>query len=83
MGGYFAGGAAVGWIEKTWGEKLPILPIIGRKGAIALGAYYLRSSFPFAADVARAGAAIAGYQFGHDGSISGEDDEVGSVAREV
>jgi hypothetical protein len=60
------GGAAVGWIEKTW----PNLPSIS-----ILAAYFLRGKLPYAREVCLAASAIAGYQFGKEGTVSGYDDD--------
>ena len=66
------GGAAVGWIEKTW-PNLPAFTMLGKKGTIALGAYFLRGKLPYAREICLAASAIAGYEFGKDGRVSGED----------
>jgi hypothetical protein len=68
------GGAAVGWIEKTW-PNLPSISIVGKKGTIALAAYFLRGKLPYAREVCLAASAIAGYQFGKEGTVSGYDDD--------
>lgn len=71
MVGHAVGGFAVGFIEKSF-PNLPALPIIGKKGAIALGAYFLRAQSPILMDVAKAAAAISGYQLGSTGSVTGD-----------
>jgi hypothetical protein len=70
MIGYAVGGFAVGFIEKTF-PNLPTLPIVGKKGAIAIAAYFLRGKHPIVQDVGMAAAAISGYELGHAGKISG------------
>lgn len=68
------GGAALGFIDKNF-PTLPTIPMIGRAGSIALIAYMLSGKGGIGAiakDVALAGAAVAGYQLGHDGKVSGE-----------
>jgi len=83
MIGHAVGGFAVGFIEKSF-PQLPTLPIVGKKGAIAIAAYMLRGHSPILADVALAAAAISGYQLGSTGSISGEyDDDVSGLAAQV
>lgn len=68
------GGAAVGFIQKS-GVTLPTIPMLGTVGTIALGAYFLGGQKPgLMQDIAMAGAVLAGYELGHDGKISGEDD---------
>jgi hypothetical protein len=71
MWGVAIGGFGVGFVEKTFGDKLPSLPFVGRKGAIALGCYFLGGRHPIIADIGLAAAAISGYEFGTTGKISG------------
>jgi hypothetical protein len=70
------GGLGVGLLERFIGDKIPTLPYIGRKGAIALGIYFMNPTSPMLRNVGIAAAAIAGYQLGAVGSISGDDDEI-------
>lgn len=66
------GGAVLGYIDKNV-PQVPTIPMLGRAGSIALGAYMLSGGKAgMAADVAIAGAVIAGYELGKDGKISGE-----------
>lgn len=78
------GGAVLGFIEKSF-PTLPTVPIIGRAGTIALGAYFLSRRGGMGGtilrDVALAASAVAGYQLGHTGKISG--DVMGDVAPQV
>lgn len=88
MLGVGLGGAIFGFAEKTFGASIPQIPILGRKGAITLLAYFAsRNGFggALARDAAIAGAAICGYELGKDGKVSGElDGELdGSVAPNV
>lgn len=83
MVGHAVGGFAVGFIEKSF-PNLPSLPIIGKKGAIAIGAYMLRGQSPILLDVAKAAAAISGYQLGSTGAVTGDvlgDDVMGVAAQ--
>lgn len=67
------GGLAYGFIEKQ--PNIPTIPMLGRAGSIAVGAYFLGGQKPgLAQDVCLAAAVIAGYQLGRDGKISGDDD---------
>jgi len=72
--GSAVGGAALGFIEKTF-PSLPTLPIVGRAGAIGLAAYFWskHGGGQIARDIAISAAVIAGYQVGTTGKISGED----------
>jgi hypothetical protein len=70
-----AGGAALGFIESTSiAEMLPDIPIVGKKGAITIAAYFLgRQGIggDIVKKVAFAGAAICGYQLGKEGEVTG------------
>ncbi len=79
------GGAAFGFIEKSFGAQLPTLPIIGRAGTITLIAYYFSKGRAggILKDVARAGAVLAGYQIGTTGKIAGDDVLAGEVVSQV
>jgi hypothetical protein len=79
------GGFALGFINKSF-PSLPTLPIVGRSGTIALGAYLLgkHGGMGFngiVRDVAMAGAAVAGYELGTTGKVSGDVD--GDLAPQV
>ena len=87
------GGAILGFIEKQF-PKLPTVPVLGRAGTLALGAYLLSrqggmGSSGILRDVALAGAVIAGYQIGTTGKVSGDvmgdvmGDDVSGIAAQV
>lgn len=86
------GGLILGFIEKQF-PTLPTIPILGRAGTIAVGAHFLSKqggqSSGLLRDVALAGAAIAGYQLGTTGKVSGDDvsgdlaDQVHGIASQV
>lgn len=66
--------AVVGMVEKSGMlDKLPEVPVVGRKGALALVTYYWarHGGGQIARDVCLVTAAICGYEFGKEGSISG------------
>ena len=68
--------AAIGLAEKAGlADKIPEIPLIGRKGALALGAYWWSRSGggKLARDVALVAAALAGYELGKEGKISGDE----------
>lgn len=69
------GGAGVGFIEKYLGATLPNIPLIGRKGAIALGVYMFKPKAGLLRDVGIAAAALSGYQFAKENKIDGEYDD--------
>lgn len=73
MGGIALGGFGVGLIEKYL-PNLPTLPVVGRKGAIALAVYAMQPKSKILQDIGLAAAAMAGYQFGMEGRVTGYDD---------
>lgn len=81
MGGAALGGLGVGLLEKTF-PNMPSLPMVGRKGALALAIYFLEPKEKLLQDVGMAAAALAGYEFGKTGAISGpyDDSEVFTTA---
>jgi hypothetical protein len=67
-------GAVVGMAEKSGIiDKLPEIPLLGRKGAAALALHFLGRGNPWMRRSALLLAAISAYEFGKTGSISGED----------
>jgi len=80
------GGAIIGFVEKSFGASIPAIPIVGRKGAITLLAYFAarnRMGGAFVRDAAIAGAAICGYELGKDGKVSGDYGIDGEVVPNV
>lgn len=78
------GGVAYGFIEKNFGAQIPTLPLVGRAGAIAIGCLVFgKGRGGIVADVGKAAAVIAGYQFGTTGKISGVAPQVAGVAAQV
>lgn len=86
------GGAALGFIDKSL-PQLPTIPMLGRAGTIALGAYFFsrgKSGSGLIRDIALAASAVAGYQLGNQGHVSGDipnqvrgDDDVSGIAAQV
>jgi hypothetical protein len=71
MMGAAIGGFAVGQIEKMF-PNLPTLPVVGKKGAIALGVMFMsKSTTGIIADIGFAAAVMAGYEFATTGKVSG------------
>lgn len=68
------GGAAVGFIEKTFGDQIPSIPLVGKKGTLALAVYMLKPKSKFLQDLGFASAVLAGYQLTKEGKIDGEGD---------
>lgn len=77
-----AGGFAVGLIEKTF-PNMPTLPFVGRKGAIAIAAYFLHGKHPLIADIGIAAAAISGYELGTTGHVTGDVMGDGTLASQM
>lgn len=68
------GAGALGLIEKHF-TSLPTIPVLGRKGTIALGAYMLGGKKPgLIRDIAISAAVLAAYELAKDGKVSGDDD---------
>jgi hypothetical protein len=68
--------AVIGMAEKAGiMDKLPDIPLVGRKGALAIGAYYYskHGGGSLARDVALAAAVLSGYQLAKEGTITGDD----------
>lgn len=81
------GGAAYGWIEKSF-PAMPTVPILGRAGTVALvGFFAQKKGFggQLVKDITIAAAVIAGYQLGRTGHIAGGDvsRQVGGIAAQV
>ena len=70
--------AVVGYAESSGLlDKLPSVPVIGRKGTLAIAAYYFskHGGGKIARDVSIIAACLAGYELGKDGSVSGDENE--------
>lgn len=66
--------AVLGMAEKSGVlDKLPQVPFVGRKGLIALVSWYWakHGGGQIARDVCLVSAALCGYEYGKEGSISG------------
>ena len=76
------GGLALGLIEKALPD-LPTIPMLGRKGTLALACYWFSrgQSSGILRDIAIAASSIAGYELGTTGKISGEYDVRGVAAQ--
>lgn len=67
-----AGGAIIGFVEKHFGSSIPELPLVGRKGAIALAVLLLKPKNVWLQDAGKAAAAISGYELGSTGRVTGD-----------
>lgn len=79
MFGLFAGGFGVGFLEKTFGNKIPSLPLVGRKGAVAIVIAIMNPKEKILQDIGKAAAALSGYELAKEGKISGIDGDDGDV----
>lgn len=66
-------GFAYGLIEKSVGDKIPTLPMLGKAGTIAVAIHFLGKGNPTLQQAGEFAAGLAGYQLGKDGKIDGED----------
>jgi hypothetical protein len=66
-----AAGFALGFLDKS-GTAIPTIPLLGKAGTIAAGLYFFAPAGGIWADAMVAAAAIAGYELGFKGSISGD-----------
>lgn len=74
--GMAMGGFILGYIDKTQ-TNIPTIPILGRAGTIAVAAHFFAKGRPgIATDVRNAAAAVAAYEYGNKGSISGAEGAV-------
>lgn len=67
----FIAGAILGFVEKNWGDKIPEIPFIGRKGAIAGAIYFMKPKAGVLRDAGILAAGLSGYELTKDGHISG------------
>lgn len=77
--GVALGAAAFGLLEKqTFFASIPALPIIGKAGTIALGAYFLSDGGKnaLANDICTAALAVAAHELASTGSIQGGEPDV-------
>lgn len=68
----------VGMLKKSGVlDKIPALPVVGRIGALAIGAHFWAKNGggSLARDISLAAGSVAAYQMGSNGSIDGEDDD--------
>ena len=66
--------AVVGMAEKSGVlDNLPEIPVVGRKGVLAIVAYYWarHGGGPMARDVAIVAASLCGYEWGKEGKVTG------------
>lgn len=74
--GMAMGGFILGYIDKTQ-TNIPTIPILGRAGTIAVAAHFFAKGKPgIATDVRNAAAAVAAYEYGNKGSISGAEGSI-------
>lgn len=72
--GAMAGGFLLGVLDKQ-GTALPTVPVLGRAGTLGVGLYFLGKQMkaPIMVHAATAALAIAAYQMGREGKVSGVD----------
>jgi hypothetical protein len=71
--GMAVGGFALGFVDKS-GTAIPTIPILGRAGTIALACHFIGKGKPgMLTDIRNAAAAVAAYEMGSTGKVSGEE----------
>lgn len=72
--GAMTGGFLLGVLDKQ-GTVLPTIPVLGRAGTLGLALYFGGKQFrmPLAVHMSTAALAVAAYELGNKGSISGVD----------
>lgn len=73
MQGGAIGGFGLGMVEKHF-PQLPTIPMLGRKGTIALVGYFMKPKHPIVRDIVFAAAVLSGYEFGKDSKVTGYED---------
>ena len=76
--GIAIGGAAAGWIEGSdLGRKIPTIPVLGRKGSLAVIGYFIAKNTrsKIAWDITKALVVLSAYELARDGRITGDDDD--------
>ena len=75
--GLLVGGFVMGYIDKGGlGANIPTIPLLGRAGTIAVAAHFFgKGRQGIVTDIRNAAAAIASYEFGLKGSVSGDGAE--------
>lgn len=74
--GVVLGAGVVGMLKKSGMlDMIPALPVVGRIGAVAIGAHFWgrHGGGALARDISLAAGAIAAYQMGSKGEIDGDD----------
>ncbi len=70
--GMVIGGFILGYIDKSQ-TNFPVIPVLGKAGTIAVAAHFFaKGKAGMATDVRNAAAAVAAYEYGNKGSISGD-----------
>lgn len=66
-----AAGLALGYLDKQ-NLAIPTIPLLGKAGTIAAALYFFAPKTGIWAEAALAAIAVAGYELGNKGSISGD-----------
>jgi len=69
-----AAGLALGYLDRPGGalSNLPTIPLLGKAGTLAVGLYFLAPKTGIWAEATAAAIAVAAYELGNKGSISGD-----------
>jgi hypothetical protein len=78
--GLVIGGFAMGYLDKAggMGANIPVIPVLGKAGTIAVAAHLFAKGRPgIATDIRNAAAVVTAYEFGLKGSVSGDGEVIG------
>lgn len=81
LGVFAVAGYAMGFLDKQ--TNIPTVPMLGRAGTIAVALHFFGKGNPMLREAALAAAAIAGYEFGNKGQVSGLARQVSGIASQV
>jgi hypothetical protein len=83
LGAFALAGYLLGMLDKS-GTSFPTVPMLGRAGTLAVGLHFLGKGNKMMQEASLAAAAIAGYEMGGTGKISGGPvPQISGVASQV
>lgn len=84
MMGMVIGGFLLGYVDKNM-TTMPTIPVLGKAGTIAVVGYIVakHGHIPIAMDVAKAAAAVAAYEYGSTGKVSGDEGNGVGIASQI
>lgn len=70
LGSFALAGYLLGMLDKA-GTAIPTIPVLGKAGTLAVGLHFLGKGNKMMSEASLAAAAIAGYEMGNLGKVSG------------